>query len=138
MKNLLRVGLVLSLALGLFNVAQAGPGPAPVGPGVLAESLVVPDSLSPEVVQRAILVAGVGRGWTIKDKTDGKVVLFLEHGGWRSTLTIAYDGRLVNIFSNSAKLNRNGVPKKYAVPENWVKYIKQDINAQLAIAMLDR
>src|SRR6185436_19499214 len=47
-------------------------------------TIVVPDGLKDSDVQRAIIEGVSARGWTIKSKDDGKVVIFLEQGRWIS------------------------------------------------------
>lgn len=125
---------VLFLVAGFVAAVQAAEPTGPGSPGTPAGNVLVPEGVAPAEVQKAILLAGTGRGWMVRSKEDGEVVLFLEQGGWRSTLTLSYDAREVRIFSNSAKLNRKGVPKKYAIPENWVKFLKQDITKHLGTA----
>lgn len=127
----LRIVALLFCVLGCLAVARAA---EPVGIGEQAATLPVPENLPAATVQKAILLAGTGRGWTVTSRDDEQVVLFLEHGGWRSTLTVKYNSRQVTIYSNSAKLDRKGRPKKFAIPENWVKFLKQDITKHLGAA----
>lgn len=93
--------------------------------GELASTVVVPDTLKLEDIQRSIIEAAIGRGWTIRSREDAKVVLFLENGRWVSTLTLTYDTKAVQIYSKST---RNGKPK---LPEDWVNFLKKDITKNL-------
>ena len=123
----------------ILAVAFAGPLQADEKDfGQPCGTVVVPDGLPEKEVQKAITLAALGRGWTVKDKDDSKVVLFLEQGGWRSTLTLTYDDEQVQIYSNSDKLDRNGRPKKHAVPTRWVDFLKQDITKHLAEASFNK
>jgi hypothetical protein len=131
MKSLLQLGRLV-LCLGCCAAwARATDVPPSEPVRVLAATVAIPEGVPADAVQEAIVRADAGRAWTIKEKGDGRVVLFLAHGGWRSTLTLEYDAREVKVFSNSAKLDRKGRPKKYAVPERWVNYLKLDLTKHL-------
>jgi hypothetical protein len=130
MKTLLRILPLVCIAIGFFTSTLR----AEDGIEQPAGNVIVPDGLKAEQVQKAILLAGTGRGWTVKAKDEGKVVLFLEHGGWRSQLTLTYDTKEISISSNSGKLDRHGNVKKHAVPETWVNFLKQDITKNLGMA----
>lgn len=127
MKNLLRltpVLLVFSVLLSFVRAADAA------DPGLPAGSVIVPEGVKASAIQQSILLAGTGRGWNVKERANGRVVLFLEQSGWRSTLTLTYDDKEIKIFSNSGKPDRTGVIKKQAIP-SWVNYLKQDITKHL-------
>ena len=130
MKSLVRLLPALCLAIGLFGSSLR----AQDGVEQAAGTVAVPEGVTGEQVQKAIVMAGTGRGWTVRDKADGKVVLFLEHGGWRSVLTLTYDAKEISISSNSDKLDRHGNPKKHAVPRSWVHFLQQDITRNLGSA----
>jgi hypothetical protein len=93
--------------------------------GTPAGTIVVPDGLDAEEVQRCILEAAAGRGWTIRKKDDEKVVIFLEQGRWVANLTLVYNTTEAQIYSKSL---RSGKPK---LPEDWIKFLKKDINIKL-------
>ena len=107
--------------------------------GPLAGTVTVPDGLKISDVQQAIITGVSARGWALKDKASGRLVLFLEQGGWRSTMTLTYDTKEVKIYStNSGKPDKTGVIKKQAIPESWVKYMKQDITKNLGLKAFDK
>ncbi len=85
----------------------------------------VPEGLKASDVQRSILEAATNRGWAIKSRDDGKVTIFLENGRWIAALALVYDENEVRIYSKST---RNGKP---SLPEDWIKYIKQDLTKSL-------
>lgn len=124
MKN---ASLFLRLFSLVFLIFSSGLKAAEAKPeyGAPVGTIIVPEGLKSSEVQRAILEAGAGRGWTIKNKDDEKVVLFLEKSRWVSLLTLAYDKKEIQIYSKST---RSG---KERVPEDWVKYLKQDISIKL-------
>ncbi len=132
----LRPTRLLILFLALLAGVQAAS--EKTDPGALAGTIVVPSGLKVADVQKAIISGTSARGWALKAKENGRVVLFLEQGGWRSTMTLTYDNKEIKIFSNSGKPDKNGDIKKPAIPESWVKYMKQDITKQLGLAAFDK
>jgi hypothetical protein len=99
------------------------------GPSLLAEedygqpaaTVIVPAGLTEQEIQRGILEAGAGRGWTIRKKEDGKVVLFLEKRGWTSNLTFTYTKEEVQVFSKSVRKGKSELPKA------WIENLKEDL-----------
>ena len=134
------MNLVLRPArLLLFLVALISTVRAADDFGLLAGTVTVPDGLKISDVQQAIITGVSARGWALKDKASGRLVLFLEQGGWRSTMTLIYDTKEVKIYStNSGKPDKSGVIKKQAIPESWVKYMKQDITKNLGLKAFDK
>ena len=131
MKTLLQLSRFMLLLSALFCGARA----ADTNPleGQPAGTVIVPDGLKAADVQQAILLAGTGRGWTAKERSDGKVVLYLEQSGWRSTLTLTYDTKEIQITSVSGKIDKKtGAIKKLELP-SWVRYLKQDITKNLGM-----
>ena len=127
MKNLLRLTPIVLFISVLFSVVHAAEN---ADASLPAGSVIVPEGLSVSDVQQCILLAGTGRGWTVKEKAKDHVVLFLEQGGWRSLLTLSFDNKEVKIASNSGKPDKNGVIKKQALP-SWLSFLKQDITKQM-------
>jgi hypothetical protein len=130
MNKALRLFSLFSLVMMLFTPAIYAADA--VDHGVPAGTIIVPAGLKSEEVQRCILEAGAGRGWTIRQKDDEKVVLFLEQGKWVSNMTLTYDTKEIQIYSKST---RGGKPK---VPEDWVKFLKKDINVKLNTLAISR
>ena len=116
--------LIGLLCLVFFSAAAAS-AEDQVDYGTPAGTIIVPEGLSASVVQRCILEAGAGRGWTIRKKDDEKVGLFLEQGKWVANLTLVYDTEKIEIYSKSL---RGGKPK---IPEDWIKFLKKDTNVKL-------
>ena len=117
------------LFAALFSFAHAADITSDAG--LSGGTVIVPDGLKSADVQQAILLAASGRGWNVKERADGKVVLFLEQGGWRSTMTLNYDTKEIEIASNSGKVDKKtGTIKKQELP-SWLKFLKQDITRNL-------
>jgi hypothetical protein len=129
MKKFRRFAVLAFLALGSASMAPvfaASKTPAvETADGTQVGTLTVPDGLKTAEIQRAIVEAAIGRTWTIKSKDDGKVVISLENGRWVAVLTLTYDTKEIQVYSSST---RSG---KRAIPEDWIKFIKQDITKAL-------
>ncbi|HEU5079161.1 MAG TPA: hypothetical protein VFT72_08100 [Opitutaceae bacterium] len=100
--------------------------------GTAAGSIVVPAGITAKDVEKCILEAAIGRGWTIQTHETGKVVIALDQDKWSSRLTLLYTTTDVNIFSKST---RSGKPR---LPETWINFLKRDITAKLATLSLLR
>ena len=128
MNTLLQLNRVLLLFAALVSFAHAADTPTA---GMSGGTVVVPDGLKTADVQQAILLAGSGRGWAVKEKADGKVVLFLEQSGWRSTLTLTFDTKEIQIASDSGKIDKKtNAIKKQELP-SWLRFLKQDITRNM-------
>jgi hypothetical protein len=121
-----------AFAASLFASLPVFAENAPAPDGEYAAAIQPPAEVSADALHQAIVTAAKGRGWTIKSDDTGRMVLFLEQNGWRSTLTLVYSAKEISIYSNSDKLDKMGKPKKHAIP-SWVKYLKQDIRRNLGM-----
>ena len=120
----LSLALLATACVSLVPGASAKDKPAPpaeTAVGQSAGTVVVPDGLKASDVQRSILEAATGRGWTIKSKDDGKITIVLDNGRWSPLLNLTYDAKEVQIYSKSTRSGKPGLP------EDWIKYIKQDV-----------
>ena len=100
-------------------------------------TIAVPDGLSMEGTQKAILKAAVGRRWEIKEKTVGKVVIQLVHRGYDSKLTFLYSKNEVKVFSDSWTIKKSGAKKKKKDPEGWIENLKKDLPVFMNRALYD-
>ena len=119
MKSLLRTfsgfAIAVFLAFGVTaNAAQPQNFGTPVG------SLPVPGNLTAKEVQAALIKAADGRKWTLVSRDDESVIVRLDQGHWSARVAMLYNTREVQLFSNST---RKGKPK---IPENWLKFLKED------------
>lgn len=130
MTKSLRIFGLLSLAwLWAFaGIARADD----ISYGQAAGAVVVPAGLSSEEVQKCIIEAAAGRGWRIVSKDDSKVVIMLEQEKWVSKLTLEYTNKDIQIYSKTTK---SGKPK---LPEGWIKFLKQDLNAKLSVLAVSK
>lgn len=86
-----------------------------------AGTIAIPDGLSMEGTQKAILKAAVGRRWEIKEKTVGKVVIQLVHRGYDSKLTFLYSKNEVKVFSDSWTIKSLELKKRKRIPKAGLK-----------------
>lgn len=124
MIKLLRALSVLTFAF-LFALNADLKAADQTGYGTPAGTLVVPDGLSAQEVQKCVVEAAAGRGWRVTTRDDEKVVVVLEQEKWVAKITMPYTAKEVQLYSNSTK---SGKPK---LPEGWLKFLKQDINVKL-------
>lgn len=87
----------------------------------------VPEGLSAESTEKAIIMAAIGRRWTIQEKSNGKVVLHLVHRGFDSTLTLLYTIQEIKIYSDSWTIKKSGTKKKRKDPEGWIGNLQKDL-----------
>lgn len=127
MKNLLRTFCLCSLALFLATSVSVRAADTQAL-GTPAGSIAVPANLTGEEVQQALIKAADGRGWTLVARDEEKVVVRLEKNDWSSRMTLLYNTREVQYFSNSL---RKGKPK---LPVGWIKYLKEDATRIMAAA----
>jgi hypothetical protein len=117
--------LLTAFWLLLFSAAFAKAADDGADYGTPAGTIVVPAGLTAAEVQRCLLEAAAGRGWTIRKRDDEKVVIYLENKRWVANLTLVYNTEQVQIYSKSL---RSGKPK---VPEDWIEFLKKDANVKL-------
>ena len=94
--------------------------------GTPAGAITVPNGITVTEVQKCIIESAIGRGCSLRTRDEEKIVITLTQEKWSSTLTLLYSVKDVQFFSKTTK---SGKPK---LPEYWLKYLKQDINAKLA------
>jgi hypothetical protein len=131
MNTMLRSFRFLLIAL-LFSGAVASRAADNSAYGMAGGSITLDEGLSASEVKKVILEAAVGRGWNIVSQDDSKVVVKLVQEKWSATLTLLYTARDVQFYSDST---RNGKPK---LPENWIRFLKQDIKAKAGLLALSK
>jgi hypothetical protein len=119
MKRLLQ-SFGLSSLIFFLSAALTSHAADTAGLGMAAGSIAVPGNLTPAEVQQALMKAADGRGWILVARDDEKVVVRLDKSDWSARITMLFNTREVQFFSNST---RKGKPK---LPEGWIKYLKED------------
>jgi hypothetical protein len=126
--------LLLVAALLTANRAQAGLPPVVItDPPVVA----IPEALSPQEVERAIIATGLRDEWTVPEHTPGVVVLRYEHG-YFATVAARYDAHAVTIdYRDSGQLGyeiRHGHPMIHPSYNRWVRALAHDLGERMRLA----
>jgi hypothetical protein len=107
--------------------------------GQPAGSVAVPEGLSAQQVQNAIIASLAGRQWTIQSKTDERVVGYLKHRSNEATLTMVYDTTKIELYCVGWAINKKtGERKKPEQPEGWLKFIRGDLAKNLGRALVNK
>lgn len=89
--------------------------------------IVIPQGLSAEGAQSAIVKAAIGRRWNIIKKEDEQTVINLKHRGYDSTLTFTIEDSKILVHSDSWAVNKKGEKKKKKDPTGWIENLRRDI-----------
>lgn len=118
----------LTRILPLFLVALWGLATlANANPQEIYHEITIPEGLSPEQTQSAIIKAAIGRRWNVVEKKVGLTVINLQHRGYDSTLTYKIEGSKIAVFSDSWATDKKGNRKKKKDPEGWIENLRKDI-----------
>ena len=77
----------------------------------------------------------VARGWTVKEDSDAKVVLYLLHHGVEATVTFLISEEEIEAYCVAFAVDKEGNHKKPEQPTNWLGNLKKDITKSLTVAM---
>ncbi|MDQ8186372.1 hypothetical protein [Pelagicoccus sp. SDUM812002] len=89
--------------------------------------IVIPQGLSEEGVQSAIIKAAIGRRWNIIKKEADHTVINLTHRGYDSTLTFTIKDSNIHVHSDSWAVDKKGEKKKKKDPTGWIENLRKDI-----------
>ncbi len=98
--------------------------------GEFFDRIPIPAGMSKEDIQDMLAKVFLGRGWTVEQKTDRRVVGHLVHGGAEATVTMRFGGEAVEIYSYGWDLNRRGERVKPFQPTRWLRYLRKDLQGQ--------
>lgn len=129
---------VLAAAAFLAALGFARAADKPVGE--FAYSLPVPaGNLALKDVHDVVLKASIGRSWTVKDDSEDRVVVYLNHRKNEATVTYLISPEKIDVYCEGYATNGKGVRKGPEQPTGWLKYLKQDITKGLdAAAFLEK
>lgn len=104
--------------------------------GNYAGTVVVPEGVTQEQVQRAIVAALIGREWGVRKKSDGIVVGHLKHRSNEAILTLLYDDTKVDLHCVGWAINKStGERRRPEQPAGWLKNIRKDIARHLSLVV---
>ena len=126
--------LALTIA-GFFSpAARAEDATTDMGPK--AFSISVPaGKLTLQDLHSAVTKAPLARGWTVKEDSDAKVVLYLLHHGVEATVTFLISEEEIEAYCVAFAVDKEGNHKKPEQPTNWLGNLKKDITKSLTVAM---
>jgi hypothetical protein len=113
--------LLAALAMPVFGEEKG----QPVG------TLIVPDGLSTDEIKEAIAVSFAGRGWTIKERTNSKVVGHINQRGNEAFLYVAFNKKEITLRCEGWEVSKTGERKKPEIPKGWVDNIKKDVTKRM-------
>ncbi len=93
--------------------------------------LIVPDGLKAEEIKEAIVVSFIERGWTVKEKSNSKVVGHINQRGNEAFLTLTFDKKEINLTCEGWKVSKTGERQKPELPKSWIEYIKKDVTKRM-------
>ncbi len=95
--------------------------------------IAVPAGLTKEEIQNAIVQALTSREWEIKQKTDRRVVGYLNHRGNEATVTMLLGADQVEIYCEGWAVNkRTGERIKPEQPRGWLKFLQRSLTKAFA------
>lgn len=100
--------------------------------GVMAFTIEVPgDKLSLKEVHDIVMRASIGRTWGVKEDSDNRIVIYLNHRKNEATVTYLLTEKLVRAYCEGYATNGKGARKGPEQPTSWLNYLKKDINKGL-------
>ncbi|HTB80272.1 MAG TPA: hypothetical protein VK717_05240 [Opitutaceae bacterium] len=91
----------------------------------------VPGGLGTSSVHDAVKAAAVGREYLIKEDKPDELVLALTHRKYEAHFTVVFDAKSVKLYSDSYEIDGSGARTKKTVPELWVRFLHEDLTANL-------
>jgi len=124
----LRSTLSLLLALASFALAATLSRADTAPTGAFAFSVDVPaGKLSAEELRAVVLKATINRGWTVKEDSTEKVVVYLNHRKNEATVTFVLSDKAIQAYCEGYATNGSGVRKGPEQPTRWLNYLKEDL-----------
>lgn len=104
-------------------------------------NIVLSQTYPIEEVQKAVCKAATRREWTVVESTSERVVIYLEHRKYESTLTFLLSDSNIKIYSDSYKIKKSKRKPistssidvreteriKQQDPKGWIDNLKKDI-----------
>ncbi|MBL9202372.1 MAG: hypothetical protein JNL39_17815 [Opitutaceae bacterium] len=94
-------------------------------------TLIVPDGLSTDEIKEAIALSFAGRGWTIKERTNSKVVGHINQRGNEAFLYCSFNKKEIQLRCEGWEVSKTGERKKPEIPKGWVDNIKKDVTKRM-------
>lgn len=128
-----RLGLAFALVAFLASTALLWADEPP--PGVLAFTIDVPaGQLSTKEVHDVVAAASTDRGWSVKEDTAEKVVVYINKHKHEATVTYLISDKQVQAYCEGFATDGNGARKGPEQPAGWLKNLNGDITKGLGKA----
>ena len=134
MRNIFGMLVVLSaLAVGVIGRARADEKPVDVG------TLDVPAGMTISQVKDSVVACVLGREWSVKEQSDGKVVGYLKHRSNEAEITFLFDEKQIKMSCWGYKIEKStGKREDPELPKGWINNLKKDITRRLNSASSGR
>lgn len=127
---LTRAGLLAAL---LLSLALPGAVQADDDLGPLADTLYVPDGATREDCKEVVAYSLAARGWTVRERTDERVIGYLKHRGNEAIATFILRDDTIEFYCLGYAIDKNGNRKKPEQPRGWIGNLTRDINKRLGM-----
>ncbi len=131
--------MLVAISVGLLlPISQAHADETPAGE--LAFSIDVPQSQSQLTIQEihnVVVMASMGRTWTVKEDRADRVVVYLNHRGSEATVTYLISDKSIQAYCEGYRTYSTmagGVKTESRVsvqPKGWLSNLQKDITAGL-------
>jgi hypothetical protein len=125
--------VLVAISAGLL--LQLAPAHATETPeGELAFSIEVPPQLTAQEVNKTVVMASMGRDWTIKEDAVGRVVIYLNHRNNEATVTYLISDKQIQAYCVGYRFYSKGTSnesKSPSQPKGWLGNLNRDITKGL-------
>lgn len=97
----------------------------------------IPEGLTKEDVRDVIARSFIDRGWTVKERSDTRVVGYLKQRGNEAEATFLYGPEQVEMYCKGWAINRRGERVKPEQPRGWLGNLKKDITKGLNLKSMN-
>jgi hypothetical protein len=130
-------GLIFATAILLavpVSAEAAGMIPDNLVPlGTAVGTIDIPTNLTVDEVRDIVAYSLAARSWTLKEKSDQRVVGYLNHRGHEATLTFLLKPGVMELYCEGFRVSKSGERQKPAIPEGWIANLKKDIPKRMAM-----
>ena len=123
----------LALLGALLAIHASAAAPAAVE---LAFTIDLPPNGAPLAeIGRTLVAVSSARTWTVKEKSDGKIVVQLIHRKIDATVTYVFTEQKIQAYCESYQVDSSGKRGKPEQPTRWLKYLQDDLRRLLGSAI---
>lgn len=94
--------------------------------------VAIPSGLKPQDLEEVMVLAFIGRKWTVVERSPQAVVGTLDHRGFKAKATLKVDGNVIRILNDSQYQSSESAKPEPGVPLGWLKNLQSDLNQSMA------